>query len=656
MIEHNIKPFVDGSLVREMQGYRIRIKFEGKLTLVNNRKIGVNDYDLFKQIESLNTGKTIFIEIKSDSYTFNGYFYPFNCFVNDDNCTVELPELFPVDEYTIFDEYGDVKYNLIEEIPPYLQVNINEPVRMEYYTCQSTYDTVLNTISNCLQPNVSPSPDPTYQNLIWNGLPNDPFMLPQNIGWHIAYEPKRIFSAWGVYNDISVFPYGIVGTQARTLLVDMTRIVKNEVTINNQVSGWVYNITVKTTWALEIQYAAYNQETGLPQPPAGGGWALLDSSEIIHGVPHSKYGRIPFYNRYIVDGDEQTYKYNITNQSCGTYFEYSLINPYNGGSYNSSIAYRGRPLANIFQFFASKMGLSQTTSQFFYNQINPITGLPNKTYSLHTVKDIYEPTAADTSPLMEMSWNDLILSLQGLFPIDWVMNNGKLYIEHQKYFENGFSYLPNNSIYDVRGLQNNSINKAQIIRTNNYTYDESNIFNIETFNTPQFITEEFKPVSIIYGIFTKEKKENIRLSQFITDAGGVFTDPGTFGDNAIVIIGARYLEINTGNFQWECEAEQDYLSQLTVCNGHLSSSNLITKYWMDYRQFIIGNFELNNITFNSETKKKLQNISISDCNVVYLQTNNLIKTNLGVGRIISSRHNLLQRTTELTLLIGYAEN
>jgi len=77
---------------------------------------------------------------------------------------------------------------------------------------------------------------------------------------------------------------------------------------------------------------------------------------------------------------------------------------------------------------------------------------------------------------------------------------------------------------------------------------------------------------------------------------------------------------------------------------------------MDYRQFLTGNFEQNNITFNSETKKKLQKISISDCNVVYLQTNNLIKTNLGIGKIISSRHNLLQKTTELTILIGYAEH
>ena len=55
-------------------------------------------------------------------------------------------------------------------------------------------------------------------------------------------------------------------------------------------------------------------------------------------------------------------------------------------------------------------------------------------------------------------------------------------------------------------------------------------------------------------------------------------------------------------------------------------------------------------------KKKLLKISITDCNVVYLQTDNLIITILGVGKIISSRHNLLTKTTELTLLIGYAEN
>lgn len=64
-------------------------------------------------------------------------------------------------------------------------------------------------------------------------------------------------------------------------------------------------------------------------------------------------------------------------------------------------------------------------------------------------------------------------------------------------------------------------------------------------------------------------------------------------------------------------------------------------------------FEGTLIFFNSETKKKIQNVLITDCNLVYLQTNNLIKTNLGLGRIISSRHNLLQKTTELTLKVGY---
>ena len=656
MVEHCIKPLVDGSLVREMQGYRKRIKFEGKITLVDNKKQGCNDYSLFKQIEALNAGKTIYIEINEGNLIFTGYFYPFNCIVNDDNCTVELSELMPVDEYTVFDEYGDIKFNLIDEVQPYTQVNINEPVRMEYYVSERDYDYV--TMPNGYPHQwVSPSPG-NFSTIAYIGMPYE-VGLGQGLDWHPSYGQYILFSSWQLRFMPTVFPYGAVNTPARDALVALCRIVKNEIKILSQNQYPYYTINTKTTWALEVNYSAYNTETGQPQMPTGSGWTLLESGVIIHGVPHSKWGRIPFYDKYIVDDNEQTYIYALSNSVAYDYFEYSLVNPYSGSSYslyNTTIAYRGRPLVNVIQFFANKMGLNATTSQFFYGTLNPITGEPNQYYTLHTVKDIAEPTSPDASPLMEMSWNELISALQGLFPIDWVMDNGVLKIEHQKYFENGGCYVQdNNLISDVRSLTNNTTGKQQIIRTNNYTYD-GNIFNMERFTTNQFVTEEFKALTILYGIFTKDKKEINYNSLFITDAGGIFTSPGTFPNDAIVLLAAKYIEVSPNNFQWECEAEQDYLSQLTVCNGHLSGSNLITRYWMDYRQFLTGNFEQNNITFNSETKKKLQKISISDCNVVYLQTNNLIKTNLGIGKIISSRHNLLQKTTELTILIGYAEH
>ena len=652
MVEHCIKPLVDGSLVREMQGYRKRIKFTGRITLVDNKKQGCNDYSLFKQIEALNAGKTIYIEINEGNLIFTGYFYPFNCIVNDDNCTVELSELMPVDEYTVFDEYGDIKFNLIDEVQPYTQVNINEPVRMEYYVSERDYDYV--TMPNGYPHQwVSPSPG-NFSTIAYIGMPYE-VGLGQGLDWHPSYGQYILFSSWQLRFMPTVFPYGAVNTPARDALVALCRIVKNEIKILSQNQYPYYTINTKTTWALEVNYSAYNPETGQPQMPTGSGWTLLESGVIIHGVPHSKWGRIPFYDKYIVDDNEQTYIYALSNSVAYDYFEYSLVNPYSGSSYslyNTTIAYRGRPLVNVIQFFANKMGLNATTSQFFYGTLNPITGEPNQYYTLHTVKDIAEPTSPDASPLMEMSWNKLISALQGLFPIDWVMDNGVLKIEHQKYFENGGSYTQDiNLVTDVRGLQNIQTFRSQIVRTNKYTYDDGNIFNIESFRNAGFFNIEFKPVSILYGIFTKDRRENIRTTQFITDIGGVFSNTTQFPDDGICLIAAKNI-----NGVWECESEIDYLTNLTIANGHLSSANIITTYWKDYRMFIRASFESTNIIFNSESNKKVQNILISDCNCVSLYTDNLIKTNLGVGKIISSRHNLLTKTTELTLLIGYAEN
>ena len=358
-VEHPIKPLVEGDFIREVQGYRIRVKFSGKITLINNAKLGVNDYDLFKHIESLNAGKTVYIDIYENTKIFTGYFYPFNCEVNDDNCTVTISELMPQDEYTIFDEIGDVSYNIINEVQPYqIPVNINNPVRMEYYVCQRTFDAVMNTFDpQCIKPDVSNTSNPNYQNLIWKGLPDDPYTLPTD--YHPSYEPTKLFSSWYMYNDMNTFPYGTIGDSYRNLLVSLSRIVKNEVTINNIISGWVYNITVKTTWALEIQYTAKNPQTLQPQTPTGGGWNLLEDDILIHGVYHSKWGRIPFYNRQIVDGDQSTYEYTTSNYVCSSYYEYSLINPYNGGLYNSTLTYRGRSLQHIIQMFALKAGVLQ---------------------------------------------------------------------------------------------------------------------------------------------------------------------------------------------------------------------------------------------------------------------------------------------------------
>ena len=50
----NITPRVDGNIVRETEGYRIRYKFNGNLTLQNEKQNAISDYDLFKSIEASN--------------------------------------------------------------------------------------------------------------------------------------------------------------------------------------------------------------------------------------------------------------------------------------------------------------------------------------------------------------------------------------------------------------------------------------------------------------------------------------------------------------------------------------------------------------------------------------------------------------------------
>ena len=488
------------------------------------------------------------------------------------------------------------------------------------------------------------------------GLPADHWQMSQNLDWHPMGAPGLLISAWVLRNDINVFPYGIVGDTFREYLIKKTRPVKNEVTINylignfpvtiggNTFSANKYNITVKTTWALEIAVTANNHETNAPQIPTGSGWTFVEEFTY-NNQYHSKYVREPFYNN-------QTYHYEITNSVCSQYYEYSLKNPYGNGTFNSLRLYRGITLTNTLVKYCQKAGLATNyQSHFFNDSINPVTGKPNTYYSLHSCKDVKAPTAPNPQTLMELSFSELMAGLQTLFPVEWIIENNTLIIEHLDYFENGRSYVQDiNHIYDITGLQNNAIGKKQIVRTNNYTYNLPEIFNKERWETTQFLSEEFEPRTLIYDIQFQENKEKSNICQFITDINGIFVDPTQFSDDSIVFLSYKPL-VDVSPVMYNCETEQDYLSGIAVGNGHLTFANLITNYWMNHRVLLQAIFEGTLIHFNSETKKKIQNVLISDCNLVYLQTNNLIKTNLGLGRIISSRHNILQKTTELSLLL-----
>lgn len=648
LITRNIKPYVDGNLERNEDAYRVRIKFTGKITLMN--RPGINDFDLFKEIESLNWAKKCFIEIwEGLEKRFEGYFYPFNCTVDNDSCKVEISELQPIDEYTGMDEIKDIKYNLIKEVPPTEFFNVDEPVRMEYYVSETNYTNFeTDNNSNCGKPFTSTGGG------ILNFIFGMPYFVSANESpqGHPFYNAFYAISSWSIYNDTSVFPYGVVNDPFRDSLLAMARIVKDEIIINNYVSVNRYDITVRTTWALEVAITANNPETNAPQVPSGSGWVFVEEFTY-NNKYHSKYVRQPYFLN-------QTYEYEVTDQACSQFFTYSLKNPYSNDPVNSVRLYWGMTLTNVLAKFAQKAGLAVNyQSHFFQDAINPVTGNPNTYYSLHSCKDVKGripplPTIADPpQTLMELSFTELMSNLQTFFPIEWIIENNTLIIEHIDYFENGRSYVQNiNNTYDITGLENKAIGKKQIVRTNNYTYNLPEIFTTERWENAQFLSEEFEPRTIVYDLNFQEKNEKSRISQFITDINGIFVDPTQFSDDSIVFLSYKPL-VDVAPVMYNCETEQDYLSGIAVGNGHLTFANLITNYWMTFRVLKRALFEGTLIFFNSETKKKIQNVLITDCNCVYLQTNNLIKTNLGLGRIISSRHNLLQKTTELTLKVGY---
>ncbi len=142
------------------------------------------------------------------------------------------------------------------------------------------------------------------------------------------------------------------------------------------------------------------------------------------------------------------------------------------------------PLLTMIQNYF--IGNIQIESQFFDSEINPIASILGLTFSM---KYLYVSVLSnflfefalgngfEIATKAEITLQALFDYLYEQFHVKWDVHNGKLRLEHELFYENGFSYtIPNIIFKNISNYNNNyiySFNKQSLSKSNSYEYQNS---------------------------------------------------------------------------------------------------------------------------------------------------------------------------------------
>ncbi|MFH0864765.1 MAG: hypothetical protein V1904_01120, partial [Bacteroidota bacterium] len=319
---------------------------------------------------------------------------------------------------------------------------------------------------------------------------------------------------------------------------------------------------------------------------------------------------------------------------------------------------RGRWLEDVINYYLGKSSCGLTLkSQFLFDPINPVLNNVNSIYILNDGSDVKSSGTISSTPAIWnfTTFNKILENLKTILHVQWYRDGNNFVIEHDLFFENGYSYTPNpQTTIDLTGIISKMTDLPEIVKTNKYTYDKGNIYRSEKISNGSFTDFDFSPLIIDYDLQIG-KPDNIKTENidFVLDFAGIYSNPGSYSNDAIVMVACRLEMIDpvNGTFHQVVINEPGYRTNEEVTNGFLCLSNLFNRFWRWQRMLKQGTVNGLIEQFHSETGKILQTVTIQDCNMEYFDQFTHFKTNLGTGRKISCKHNRQLKETELTILI-----
>lgn len=239
--------------------------------------------------------------------------------------------------------------------------------------------------------------------------------------------------------------------------------------------------------------------------------------------------------------------------------------------------------------------------------------------------------------------SEILKTLQNLFDVHWYVEDNKLHLEHRYFFINNLSYeSTTGQELDLTEIKARN-GKSLIFGTNQYSYDKQDMPERYEYAFGEDVTNIFtgEPVQILSKFVTRGKKEEINVSNFITDLDVLLFNPSGYSEDGFVLMNAPNNSVQTTNVQWQGDV-------FSVQNGLLSFPYL-------QRTFLCYNFPSRRVLMQGEEftnniiqfgKKQTLTFPIGYDDI---SPYTLIKTGIGIGHIQSMQINLSTRSVKVQL-------
>lgn len=382
-------------------------------------------------------------------------------------------------------------------------------------------------------------------------------------------------------------------------------------------------------------------------------------SNLVQDEPE-QYGKVAigcpnagkYFKKLAVTGEADTFPIGRSTWSCFSLWAYSTaalrtIEENNGQDFEFKDCYK---LVDVLSAFLNNLGLSSIKhletsiySQFFYDTVNPIDGI--KIYPLISQKsNIILGEYDQPAKIAKITLRKLFEMLWNTWQVAWHIDDGKLILEHIKYYNNGQSYGTASVETDITVLYDEYNKKYYSFNTNKYEYDKSSIPEQYKYTWMDEVSVAFNgyPIENISNFISKGQIEQRDNRDFTSDVDFILSTPENINKEGFFLMGA----IDNGG-----QLELPFVT-MTGVGGNANNVNLMQNGYLSYiylhKYFHGYNAPCSTIKINNENVSADEVINIKKQQVIFPKLTDpdplkLVKTGLGNGKVEKLSVNLLNR-------------
>lgn len=408
--------------------------------------------------------------------------------------------------------------------------------------------------------------------------------------------------------------------------------------------GWtLIDQLVNTSSGNDSVFSTYIRQTytaacssGVPVPPCGDGWILLDDNCPVDAT----YVRAVPVTALVV----------ATELSSGELYRATAGvrggASFDGSNYNNIQISNGVLLSEILDTY---LPCDLTVVSDFFSINGDDTHPVNDVYTEAKAKlehliifqksDVKRANALNDATNGKWSLDSLFSALKAQFDIQIRITGTMLRIEHRTYFVAGMGE-------DLTATQ-----PARLVGTNKWTYDQSQQISEEKWKFMEVVSAVFEGPPYQYTCFSMadRRKEEYPINDTNNDVGALIGTPDVYADAGFVFVNACKV-----GSTYYLVSELSLLNGEILLNGHLSIPNLMRTYHTYDRPRLSGTWNAAPVTFDSARRIKIQNdVTFKLCpeDFATWDETELITTDLGAGQVESAEYDAA--AGEITVSLRY---